>query len=501
MVRRVARSEGPRIGVVAIYQESNTFAPGHATLADFEAQGIYLGEELDRLRGSNTEIAGALEALRRSEVQPVPILRAFAMPSGPLTANARASIERLLAERLEAALPLDGLVLALHGALVAEDRDSVDADLIAKARAIVGPRVPIGVCVDLHANITRAMVVSATFVIGYHTNPHVDQAATGARTADLVVDAVTGVCRPTSALAKRPMIVPAEAMATSERPMADLRSLADSRTTGPILDVSLFPVQPWLDVDQLGFGVLVTADGNRARAQGVADELADHAWEARREFAIDLVPPAEALSRARSSPVRPFILAESADAPTAGAPGDSAAMIAASLAHGADLRIQLTVADRPAVERCHAAGAGVQLDLRLGASVEQRVHPPVDLRAEVMRLGDAPITLTGPVLTGQEVSMGRWAVVRAGGLSVLVTQRPGWTADPATYEQVGLPLSEADVVVVRSCYLYRAAYGHSGAHAITLDLPGPSTPRLDRLAFHRAPRPLFPLDAERQGPG
>jgi microcystin degradation protein MlrC len=494
VTRRVQGSGGPRIGVVAIYQESNTFAPGRATLADFEAQGIYVGEELDRLRGSNTEAAGALEALHRREVQPVPILRAFAMPSGALTADASASLGRLLADRLAAARPLDGLVMALHGALAAEDRDSVDAGLIADARSIVGPDVPIGVCFDLHANVTREMVESATFVIGYHTNPHVDQAATGARTADLVVDSVAGIRRPSTALAKRPMLVPAETMATSERPMADLRSLADRRTTGPILDVSLFPVQPWLDVDQLGFGVLVTADADHARAQGVADELAQLAWDARGGFRIDLVSPAEALSRARSSPVRPFVLAESADAPTAGAPGDSAAMITAALAHGAGLRIQLTIADAPAVERCHAAGAGAHLELRLGASVERRVHPPVDLRAEVVRLGDAPTTLTGPVLTGQEVSMGRWAVVRAGGLSVLVTERPGWTADSATYEQVGLPLSEADVVVVRSCYLYRAAYGRSGAHALTLDLPGPSTPRLDRLAFRRAPRPLYPLD-------
>jgi microcystin degradation protein MlrC len=156
----------------------------------------------------------------------------------------------------------------------------------------------------------------------------------------------------------------------------------------------------------------------------------------------------------------------------------------------------VTVVDEGAVAACFAAGIGECVQIPVGATIDSRYCKPFQLQGTVSRLGDDPVVLTGPSFTGMPVSMGRWAVVWSGETAVLLTERPALTIDPATFHHVGLDPAEADVVVVRSATLYRAAYpAPSAAASVTLDLPGASTPRLDRLEFTRAPRPLHPVDA------
>jgi microcystin degradation protein MlrC len=359
---------------------------------------------------------------------------------------------------------------------------------------VLGPDVAIGVCLDLHANVTPALVEHSDALVGYHTYPHVDQASTGARIADLVMDRLEGRLRPYTALAKRAMLVPAEAQGAGG-PLGTLRAEADRATGGDVLDISLFPVQPWLDVEGLGFAALVTTDGNAARAQDLAERFAEMAWQARHAFTADLIEPVQALDRVRSSTDRrPALLSESADSPTAGATGDSPAMVRVLLEHGRDLRAYATLVDGPAVEACVRAGEGQIVRLMVGCTLDPRFHRPAPLEGRVTRLGADPLRLTGPVFTGMEVSMGRFAVVRAGELSVLLTERPACTFDPETFRHAGLVVEDADLIVVRSATMFRAGFAGVAGDILILDLPGASTPRLDSLDFVRAPRPLYPLE-------
>ena len=485
-----------RIGVASLMQESNTFSPRKCELADFESQGLHRGAEiLDRYRGSNTEIGGALAELARHGVESIPLLRAWAMSSGPLREQALASLSALLTAQLRSAGRLDALVLSLHGAMVADGLDSADDFLLGVARGVVGPRTPIAVCLDLHANVTTSLVARSDILVGYRTYPHIDLAETGSRAAHQLVRLLDGQISPVVAFAKVPMLVPAEVMQTTDGPMSELRAEADTRSTsGAVLDVSLFPVQPWLDVRELGFGVIVTADRDQERADSIASLLSRSAWIRRERFTVDLVAPAAAFQKARQSPVRPFLMTESADSPTAGAAGDSPAMVAAALAHGRDLTTYVTVVDAPAVDACYRTGAGRSVSLSVGCTVEKRYHKPVDIAGTVDYLGGGDIVLSGPGYTGMQVSMGRFAVVSTGRLSLLLTERPAITFDPATFSAAGLSPVEADVIVVRSATNYRAGFPAAAAEAVTLDLPGASTPRLDRLDFRRAPRPLYPVD-------
>lgn len=472
-----------RIGVVSVVQETNTFSVKPCWWGDFT---IAEGEEsARRLRGTNSEFAGALEALGELGVEAVPVFYAWALPSGRVERDAFRRLESELARTLAGAGPLDGLVLSLHGAMATEDIDDADLELIRVCRRVLG-QVPIAVCLDLHANVTAGMVEAASLLIGYRTDPHVDMAATGQRVARMLVGLLEGSVTPTFALEKRAMIVPAEAMNTSTGVMAEIRRAADMFE---LLDVSLFPVQPWLDVPEHGFGVVATTDGDRQAAIDVARTLADEIWNQRDRFVVPRLAMApEAYAMARASSVRPFLVAESADAPTAGAAGDSPAMVEAAVRYGDGLETMLTLVDPPAVARCHAAGAGGNISTTVGAAVDQRYWHPFPLEGTVERVGAGEFKLEGVSYHGLVVSMGRWAVIRSRHVTVLVTERTVMSSDPSCFRHAGLDPFDTDVLVVKSCSDFRPNYPQSEGEAVTLDVPGAATPRLDRLVFKHGHR-------------
>lgn len=490
------KREKLRIGVASIVQETNTWSPVPCTIDDFVCQGLALGPAAFEFSSTRTEIGGAIQSVIDGGHQPVPIMRAWANSSGRLTRQTLGDLIQMLTGELSS-VDLDGLVLSLHGAMAAEGIDDADVALLKASKDALGPGIPIGVCLDLHANITRALVEESTFVIGFRTYPHTDLAETGGRAAELLTSHLRGEIQPRTVFAKRPMLLPAESMSTSSGPMARLRRFADDLVTDGVLDISLFPVQPWLDVEELGLGVTVTIDGHLGRSKDIAESVATRAWDMRDEFQVLLMTPRSAIEAARMSSVRPFLITESADAPTAGATGDSPAMIRALLEWGSDLEAYVTVSDPPAVDRCFEAGLDKNIDLWLGCHFEKRFDRPVSVRGRISHLGTKPVLITGPSYTGMEVSMGRHAVVVVGRLHILISERPAFTLDPATFQHAGLDPALPDLIVVRSALGFRAGFPpKSVAEAVVLDLPGASTPRIDLLEFFRAPRPLYPLDRD-----
>lgn len=482
-----------RVAVACVMQETNTFAPRSCGMEDFT---VARGEDAAaRVRGTNSEMAGALTAVAAAGAEAVPILHAWAMPNGPVEHETFVRLRDELLTGLDVHRGWDAVVLALHGAMATTEIPDADGALLAAVRRLVGPEVPIVVSLDLHANVTRRMVGAASAIVGYHTDPHVDMAATGRRAGSLAVATVTGEVRPSTALAKRPMIVPAEAMNTTSGPLGEVRRLIEAEARMEVLDVSLFPVQPWLDVPELSFGVLVTTEGAPRLADELAERYADEVWRRRHRFTVDrLLDPRAAVAAARESQARPFIIAESADAPTAGAAGDSPVMVRVLAEDGGDLVAYVPVVDPAGVEVCHEAGVGASVELEVGAGIDRRWSEPVPVGGRVVRTGAGSYRLTGAGYTGMEVSMGRFAVLASGGLHVLLSERPAWTADPATFLHAGLDPAGADILVVRSCSDFRPNYPGSAVEAVTLDVPGPATPRLQALRFERAPRPLWPLD-------
>ncbi len=481
---------GSRIGVVSLVQETNTFSPKPTLWDDFT---ILQGSEAqDALAGTNTEFAGALAELERQGVSPVPIMAGWALPSGPVREPVFKRLSELLDTRLQECGPLDGLVLSLHGAMMSEWRFDADAALMEIARHRMGA-APVGVCLDLHANLTHRMVELADIIVGYHTEPHVDMGSTGERIARLLASAVRSEISPTMALAKRSLLIPAEGMRTDVGPMSEVRQLADQATVGSVLDVSLFPVQPWLDVPELGLGVLVVTDNELLQAELLAEGFAYEVWRRRGRMTTPrILTPSAAFATARLSSTRPFVMAHTADCPTAGASGDDPIMVAEAGRHGADLTVMHSVVDPQAAKEC-ARSVGAPVRVQVGGVFNPEARP-LPVEGMVTGAGAGSYRLTGESFTGMEVSMGDWAVIASGSHHLLVSSRPAITADPATWRHAGLEPYQADVLVIRSCSDYRANFPASATDAITLDLPGASTPRLEYLRFQHAPRPLYPLD-------
>ena len=398
-----------RIAIGQFMEESNTFVRQRADLAHFRAtQLLYGAELLERLRGTRAEVGGFLDTLVPAGVEVVPTVAANAVSSGPVTREAFHHVRDALLEAL-ARGPVDGVLLALHGAMVLEDAPDGEGELLAAVRQAIGPDVPLVATLDLHATITPRMVKEADALVGYDTYPHIDLYETGAKAATILLRAVRGEIRPVTLFARSPMLVPAEGQGTGDQPMAGLMAEAKRLEARPgVLAVSIFPVQPWLDIPDTGFSVMAVADGLRraAEIEPMVRQLAWQAWESRRRFAVDLLPVDEAIRRALAAEGGPFVLSESADSTGSGSPGDSAHVLERLLALDVRERCLVTVVDAPAVARAIAAGVGADVSTTVGGTLDPRYNRPVRLTGRVRILSDGRFISSDKKSAGVEFAGG-----------------------------------------------------------------------------------------------
>jgi microcystin degradation protein MlrC len=251
-----------RIAVGQFFQESNTFSPIPTTLETFRSVFLRRGDELLTGFGeSRVEVPGFLATLKQAGVEAVPLLAACALASGALTREAFETIMQELEARLSAAGQLDGVLLALHGAMCIEDEPDAESEIVERVRRVVPAHIPIGVSLDLHGHITPRMLQPNVFYVGYREYPHIDMYETGARVADTMLQTLRGKLTPQMAVTKLPMIVSPTQARTVDEPLRSIVPVArQMEAKGEILHASFFPVQPWLDIPDLGFAVLVCAN-------------------------------------------------------------------------------------------------------------------------------------------------------------------------------------------------------------------------------------------------
>lgn len=485
-----------RVAIAELKQETNTFVPRPTTLADFEAWHLWRGDEaIAQARDTNMELAGFLDVLEGAGIVPVPILATFAMSGGKVTTDTYQELRDELVAGLADQGPLDGVLLALHGAMVSADDDDPDGAIIAAVRSQIGPETPLVVTMDLHANVTRRCVAQADAIIGFRTSPHIDLRETGQRGARLLRRILEEGVQPAMAMVKLPMVVPASThMHHLPGPFQRLMHAAAEAEGGPVLSASAFTVQPWLDIAEMGFATVVVTDGDAALAERVAVELAEGAWKDREEFLhTELVPIAEAIARAEAIP-GPVVLSDLADGTGAGSPGDATAVIAALLAAELTAPALVCVRDPEAAQAAIAAGLGEDIALDVGGKLDTIFNQPVSIQGKVTFAGPARFRFSGEGYTGVEMEMGDCAVIQAGLVSLLILGNAVMTVDPAMYRAVGLEPEQAGIIVVKSHIQFRAGYADIARAIILLDSPGMSSDRLDSLPFTRVARPLFPLD-------
>jgi microcystin degradation protein MlrC len=485
-----------RITIGNIVQESNSFSPVPGSWDHFPPGHLLRGEDVIVQRaGTRTEVGGVIDVATAQDITLVPLVSATTSASaGPMLDTVFTALRDELVDGLRAAGPFDGVLLVLHGAMSSESYEDATGEILRAARAAVGADMPLVATLDLHANVTQQMVEQAGALVGYHTAPHIDLYETGQRAMRLLSRMVRGMARPVAALRRLPMIVPAENGRTTEGPYADVMDRAIELMQRPdVLDISAFSVQPWLDVADVACTVVVNAD-SAALADELADELADMFWERRERFEVTLAPAAATIDRALASDRGPFVLADSADAPSSGAPGDSTAVLELLIAAQPEQLCLHNIVDPSAVAAMFAVGAGAELTLMIGAGSGVSFYQPIEVTGRVRLLSDGNFVNKGLGFQGVVFRRGRTAVFDIGQVALVVMERAVIQWDPELYRSLGLEPADARIVIVKSPAAFRAAYEPLAAEVAVLDAPGVCSPNLRALPFVRVRRPIFPLD-------
>lgn len=487
--------KSPVILVGAIIQESNTFSPVLSDMDDFHRHRYYTGEQILDMK-VDSELSGFNRRARAEGATIIPTLSANAVSSGRFKQESLEQLTEELRSSLRSAPPCDGVYFAMHGAMVAEGCDDVEGHLIETIREVVGD-IPVVVSLDLHANVTSKMAENVNGIVGFRTYPHTDFDETGVRAAALLLSILRNGTMPVVAMRKLPMIVPAENSQTSHGPFAELWQEAErGERLGDSLVTSLFPVQPWLDIEEMGCAV-VTVGLDPLRAEREADRLAEQFWRKRDEFNIQLFTIEDVIQRAqfRKAGEPPFVISDSSDSPGAGASGDSNYVLAEWIRLGAHRKYNslLTIVDSPAVDRAIRAGVGSTTELELGYSLCPD-GSPIKLSGKVRRIGDGRFLLQGGYAAGTEANMGRCVVFEIEKLSLLISERPTFSGDPSMYRSMGLEPSTADIVMVKSANQFRADYGKMTEKIFILDTPGRSPANLHQLRYSKLQRPCYPFE-------
>ena len=484
-----------RIALGGLYQESHTFSPAPADQKQFEAGYLLYGQDIIKtLAGLNHEIGGALHTAQGHDI--VPLLYGATGASGmPLRRDIFDKLCTQMCQRLQEALPIDGVFLAMHGAMVAEHIDDATGHVLAQIRNIVGPHIPIVATLDLHANVTKQMATAADALVGYHTAPHIDQSDTGSRGMALLLKILNKEVRPTMAHVAIPMILPPENGRTTQGPFSNVMDQVKALEKMPnILAASAYPVQPWLDLPEMGCSTLVITHNDPALAQQKAQQLAQAFWQCREGFIEDLQSPSSIIQQALASPNGPYIISDSSDSPSSGAPGDSTTFLQACVEAKLEAKTLINILDPNAAQKAQKIGIGQTATFTLGASLSHQFYKPFTFEATVKSLSDGKFTNKGPGFRGFEFNMGLTAVLVHKGIHLVVMSQPVIQWDPELYRSQGLDPATAKLIAVKSPAAFRAAYEPFAEKVLVLDAPGVCSPNLKTFPWKRINRPIYPLD-------
>ncbi|MBI3710123.1 MAG: M81 family metallopeptidase [Proteobacteria bacterium] len=470
-----------RIAVAGFQHETNTFAPSKATLADFErgggwpamARGFAVAKTVE---GVNIPLAGFIAAARQAGHAIVPLAWANATPSAHVTREAYEHVATMMTEELARALPVDAVYLDLHGAMVTEHLDDGEGELLARLRRIVGARVPMVASLDLHANVSAAMIAQSEALIAYRTYPHVDQTETGARAAAVLDRILRSGQAPAKAFRQLDYLIPLTAQCTLIDPAQALyaRLASLEREGGTTLSFTPgFPAADIVDCRPAVFGCGPNQVAIDRAVTTLEAEIADAepAWEA------DFLEPDEGVRRAMARGGRegpPVVLADTQDNPGAGGNGDTVGLLDALVRQRAQGAVLGMLIDQQAAAQAHQAGIGAELEFSLGAKSGLAGHRPHVGRFRVERLGDGNFMCTGPFYKGSRMRLGPMAALRRDGVTVVVASRKVQAADQEMFRHVGVEPGRQRIVAVKSSVHFRAHFQPIAAEVVVVAAPGPN---------------------------
>jgi microcystin degradation protein MlrC len=484
-----------KILVGGIYHESHSFSSEPTDLGAFRRTLLLIGSEsVENLRGTVSEMAGFIEAAERFGFEMIPTLWAWGVSTAPVQAAALEYLIDIVRRSFEQAEKVDGILFALHGAMVAENHLDGDGCVLSRFREFAGNEIPIVVTLDLHANISELMVEKADAIVGYDTYPHIDQVERGLEAAQILVKTIRGKIKPTMALEKPPMIVVPQKQLTNAYPMNELITLAhQTESEEDVLSVTVAGGFAYSDVPEIGPSVLVVTDNNAELAQKHAKEISSRFWELREDFVPKLSSVSEAVGKAVKSEKNPVILADVGDNIGAGTTGDGTFILSELVKQKAEGAVVI-IADEEAVEEAVNIGVGQTADLLIGGKIDRFHGEPISLKCRVKLISDGVFRNRGQMRDGIIEKMGRTAVVENGGIKIVLTEikMPPWNLEQL--RSVGIEPTNEKIIVLKSAVAFRAAYEPIAGEIIEVNSPGLSSVDLSQFDFKNIRNSLYPLE-------
>ena len=493
-----------RIAIGGFQHETNTFAPSRADYAAFEAgggwPGVQYGEPIfGAVEGTNIPAAGAVQALRVLGHDLVGTAWAAASPSAHVTADAFEKILNELIQRLKGVAPVDGVYLDLHGAMVAETFDDGEGEILRRVRETVGPRVPVVASLDLHANVTRAMVERADALVAYRTYPHVDMAETGQRAGRTLLRALDGLVQPVMAWGSRPMMTSTLVHAPSRQPMKDIMDMAiAAEASGAVLNASVFGGFPHADIPHTSLSAVIVCDRNAEPGRALLDRLLGMAWDRRDAFLYSGAPLASQIAHARTLGAGPIVLVDHGDNTASGGTQDVMSVIEETMRQGLEDVAAGPICDPAAVKRIVEAGTAAGVTLPLGGRIDMPqinlAGKPLTVTGKVTRITDGEFVVTGPMATGTRVRMGRTAVLDTGAMQIVVAERRSEPFDLGVFTHCGIDPRRKRYVLIKSRQHFRAGFEPIARHIVLCDGDGCTSSDLALFTYRNRRRPLYPFE-------
>ena len=480
-----------RIAVGGWQHETSTFAPIKADFVAFEQPGAWPGlsrgrEMFDAVEGVHLPVTGAIETLDRHGHELVPLLWCAATPSAHVTEDAFERISEMLLSELEKAMPVDAVYLDLHGAMVCEHLEDGEGEFLKRLRTLVGDDLPVAVSLDLHANITEAMVQHASVLDIFRTYPHVDMGETGARAAGHLHALLESGERWVAALRRTDFLIPLNWGCTLLEPAKSIYAQLPQMIADPVTAVSLACGFPLADIAEVGPGI-VTYARDQAAADAAADALLAIVNEQEAAFAGRIWEPDEAVADALSRVAKargPIVLADSQDNPGGGGTGDTNGMLRALVEGRATGAVLGVLCDADAAAAAHAAGVGAELSLELGGKSGAPGQAPYAARYKVLALGDGRFTATGPMWLGSRVQLGPMALLEVSGVRVVIASKAMQAADQAMFRHLGVEPAEQSIMVLKSSVHFRNDFQNIADTVHVVAAPGPVYADPGQLDFH-----------------
>lgn len=492
-----------KIATLGISHEANTFSTVPASLEQWERAGILEGEAIvKQYANSQATLSGFLELSSvEPDVQVVPLVFGRITPMGAITAHAFEVLVSRMLDALEAQGPWDAVLLAQHGAAVSDEFPDADGEVTRRVRELVGPDVPIGLTLDMHANLSQLLVENADVVTVYQTNPHLDPRPRALQAGRLIVRTVRGEIRPTMALEMPPVAINILAQGTDDSPMKELVAFARAQTERPgVLDVSVVEGYPYADVAEMGMSFLAITDGDATLAREVATTIARAAWDQREAFDTTGLTIEDALRRAEAVAEEgrgPVVLLDTGDNVGAGSPADSTHLLAAAQRLG--IRgLFISLCDPAAVQECVAAGVGATVELAVGGKTDDMHGEPVQVRGRVRVLHDGKWEETGATHGGfRFFDTGHGALLATeDGHDLLLISRPLGNVSLQQMRAVGLEPTTQRIIVAKGVNSPRAAFEPIAAELLFVGTPGVTSADLSKFTYQNRRRPLFPCEPE-----